>query len=107
MSWFRDEKPKEASEGAEAFAGRAFKPSASVRAATMDGQLTLLDLEGGHYFGLDEVGAAIWEQVRDARTFEQIVDHLENSFEMSRPDLERDAAAFLAQLRERALVVDA
>lgn len=90
-----------------AYAGRAFRPADSVRTATMDGRTTVLDLDHERYFGLDEVGTAIWELVRQQQTFEQIVERLEQEYDSPRDRVERDVIGFLSELRSRRLVVEA
>jgi hypothetical protein len=107
MSRLGEERSLEGQDVANAYAGRAFRPADSVRTATMDGRTTVLDLDHERYFGLDDVGTAIWELVRQQHTFEQIVEQLGKDYEAPRSDLERDVIGFLTELRTRQLVVDA
>jgi hypothetical protein len=107
MVWFRRYRPKSADAGADALSGRAFRPADSVTTAMIDGQITVLDLGRDRYYGLDEVGSAIWDLVRQERTFDQIVTRLQREYDAPRPDLERDVGAFLSELRRNRLVVDA
>jgi hypothetical protein len=106
MRLFNRTRPKQAHGAAAPFAGRTFRPADSVRTATVDGQTTVLDLRRDRYFGLDEVGTAIWELIRERHTFEQIVDRMEQQYDAPRTQLERDVIQFLTELRNHQLVVE-
>lgn len=107
MVWFRRNRPRAAEAGVDTLSGRAFRPADRVTTAMIDGQTTVLDLGRDRYYGLDEVGSAIWDLVRQERTFDQIVTRLQREYDAPRPDLERDVGAFLSELRRNRLVVDA
>lgn len=108
MLWFRWMRPKKAAATrADGLGGRAFRPAASVTTATIDGQTSVLDLSRDRYYGLDDVGTAVWDMVRQERTFEEIVDGLARQYDVATSDLERDVGAFLVDLRSRRLVEDA
>jgi len=79
-----------------------------VMARTVGDETVILDLASGTYFGLDPVGARIWELIADAGTLAQICDIMLTEFEVSREDLERDVLALVQALLDRQLVsVDA
>ena len=79
-----------------------------VMARTVGDETVILDLASGTYFGLDPVGARIWELIADAGTLAQVCDIMLTEFEVSREDLERDVLALVQALLDRQLVsVDA
>ncbi len=64
----------------------------------------LLDFDAGVYYGLDSVGARIWELLADARSLDAIVDTLLEEYDVTRDVLEKDVAALLAELESKQLI---
>lgn len=58
----------------------------------------ILDLESGTYFGLDPVGARIWQLIAEGRSLEEVCDAMMAEFDVSRSDIERDTAQLVEQL---------
>lgn len=76
-----------------------------VVAARQGDRTILLDAHRGRYFGVDEVGAAIWRLLAVGATLAQLVDGLEQEYTAPRETLEQDAMAFLTRLERARLVV--
>jgi hypothetical protein len=70
----------------------------------LDGEVVILDLERGAYFGLDEVGARFWELIETPKRFEELCDILLDEYEVERATLERDLQALVQDLSKRGLV---
>ena len=64
----------------------------------------LLDFDAGVYYGLDSVGARIWELLADARSLDAIVDTLLEEYDVTRDVLEKDIAALLSELESKQLI---
>jgi hypothetical protein len=45
-----------------------FVPKDGVHCRAFDDEIVLLDLNGGEYYGLDPVGALVWERIREGAT---------------------------------------
>ena len=71
---------------------------------TVGDEIVLLDLDRGVYYGLDRVGARVWELVESDHTLPQIIDVLLAEYEVTRAELERDVATLLDQLAARKLI---
>jgi hypothetical protein len=69
-----------------------------------EGEVVLLDLQNGGYFGLNEVGASIWCLIQENKTIGAILGALEQEYEVSEERLRSDLAEFLTELRSRGLV---
>ncbi len=82
-----------------------FRAAPGVVSAQQGARTIMLDSRRGEYFGLDEVGAAIWAQLSEGRTLAELVDALDREYAAPRAELERDAAAFVARLEKKHLVV--
>lgn len=73
--------------------------------ARMVGQETvILDLESGTYFGLDPVGARIWQLIGTGQSLSGICDIIVEEYEVSRDTLEHDVWALAQELVTRKLI---
>lgn len=82
----------------------AFKPSADAMAREVGGELVILHLGRGVYFGLDEVGTRIWQLLDEGLTLAAVGDRLEEADDVERATLDRDLEALIGQLLEHDLV---
>lgn len=72
--------------------------------ADLEGEAVILNLADGVYYGLDGVGARIWELLREPRTVGSLVDAVTAEFEVDAHTASRDLAGLLADLAARGLV---
>jgi hypothetical protein len=63
----------------------------------------VVNLEGGLYFGLDEVGCRIWSLV-ETRDLEDASQALAGEFDVTLEQARRDVVAFVQSLIDRGLV---
>ena len=84
-----------------------YRAAPRVVCAGQGARTVLLDPRQGEYFGINEVGAAIWRMLGPGATLADLVEGLEREFEAPRARLEQDAAEFVACLCRRKLVVEA
>ncbi len=69
------------------------------------GEMVLLDLASGLYFGLDPVGTFVWEKLSEGHaSLSDLADAVEQSFDAPRDVIERDLAALFGQLSDKKLV---
>jgi len=68
------------------------------------GEAAILNLKTGAYYGLDPVGARIWNLIQDPTTFAQIRDALLDSYEVEQARLESDVRDLVSHLVELGLV---
>ncbi len=78
--------------------------SEDVLVRALDGEAVLLDLGSGTYFGLNEVGARVWELLAEGSTVGAIRQALLAEFDVEEQVLEADVGALLAELEKRKLV---
>lgn len=69
-----------------------------------DERAVLLDLDSAGYFGLNTVGAAIWELLETPCSLPEIVERLRPRFDDPPATIDHDVEAFVAALHVRALV---
>lgn len=67
-------------------------------------ELVLLDLNRGVYYGLDPIGARIWQLMAEGNDEAEIVNILTNEYDAPPKTLRADFDSLIAELRERGLV---
>ncbi len=85
-------------------------PSAVVVAARdqvsadLEGEAVILNLADSVYYGLDGVGARIWELLREPRTAAELRDAVTAEYDVDADTAWNDLSGLLAELAERGLV---
>lgn len=64
----------------------------------------MLDIDRGRYFGLQDVGKVVWEQLDTPATLDDLCRHLVTRFEVDIDTCRRDIGAFLEQLLAHGLI---
>jgi len=77
----------------------------SVHTRMFDGELVLLDLEGGDYFALDEIGAKFWSGVEAGKTLDAVADEVAAEYDVTRAQAATDLAALRDELLARGLLI--
>lgn len=67
-------------------------------------EVAILDLKIGKYYGLDAVGARIWDLIQEPRTVGEVRDVLINEYEVEPDRCERDLVALLQRLADEGLI---
>lgn len=75
-----------------------------VMARTVGDETVILDLASGTYFGLDPVGARMWQLIGEGKTLGEVCDNMLDEFEVSREELERDVIRLAQELFETGLI---
>jgi hypothetical protein len=75
-----------------------------VTTQTLGEELVILDLASGTYFGLDPVGARVWELMTEGLTLSEICDRMQMEYEVARADLEHDVLHLAAELQDQHLI---
>jgi len=80
------------------------RPARDVVFRELGGEMVLLNLKSGVYFGLNETGTQMWTLLVELKSARRVVDALEQEYAASRTELESDLQALLRALREKGLV---
>ena len=75
-----------------------------VMARTVGNETVILDLASGTYYGLDPVGARMWQLMADGQTLAAVCDMLLDEYEVTREALEGDILRLTEELRLKGLV---
>jgi Coenzyme PQQ synthesis protein D (PqqD) len=79
-------------------------PASGVHARAFDEEWILLDLTGGNYYGLDELGGRIWSGLLAGQCAHEMADELALAYQVDRSVLVEDIVTFLNSLSEKGLV---
>jgi hypothetical protein len=77
---------------------------AQVMARQVGDETVILDLGSGTYFGLDPVGARIWQLIGEGKTLGEICDTMLDEYEVTREALQRDVFDLVDKLLEQKLI---
>jgi hypothetical protein len=70
----------------------------------VEGEAVILSLADGVYYGLDGVGALVWERLREPTSAAELRDAVTAAFDVDAETAWRDLCALLGELSARRLV---
>ncbi len=70
----------------------------------IDGELVMLDVESGMYFGIDGCGVRMWELLAEPITPHAIGGRIADEFDVAPEQAREDALAFCVRLHDAKLV---
>lgn len=76
----------------------------SAMARQVDDEIVILNVKSGRYFGLNDVGATIWERLSDDCSRADLVDAVLAAYEVDREQASLDVDELVDQLVEAGLV---
>jgi coenzyme PQQ synthesis protein D (PqqD) len=69
------------------------------------GQVVILNLESGTYFGLEELGTRIWALFQEGGSLRRVFEAIHQEYDVSPDILERDLLRLVEELRTKGLVI--
>lgn len=75
-----------------------------VMARTVGDETVILDLASGTYYGLDPVGARIWQLLADGKSLGEVCDVMFGEYDVAREVLEGDILRLTEELNAKGLV---
>jgi hypothetical protein len=85
---------------------RRFRAADRVAAKEVGGELVLLDLEDGSFFVARGTGPRVWDLVASGVSVQEIIRTVAARYGKSREDVRVDVEGFVANLVERAFLVE-
>ena len=76
----------------------------TVLSQEVDGEIVLLNIESGEYFGLNEVGSRIWTLLQEGRLADEILGTLVSEYDVPEVVLKSDVQLFLQQLFSKGII---
>jgi hypothetical protein len=71
---------------------------------TIDGEVVMMSIESGEYFGLNEVGSSIWQLIENSTTVHDIIGKLLDEYDTTPQECIKDTIEFLEQLRGKNVI---
>jgi len=84
--------------------GSILRTAEHVVSTQQAGATILLDVRGGEYYTLNEVGGRIWALLSEGATVTAVVERLAGEFEVPPHQLSRDVEGFVEHLRRSKLL---
>jgi hypothetical protein len=81
-----------------------FTVPAEVVAREVGKETVILDLPTGTYFGLDPVGARMWQLLSAGKSVAELCDTMFGEYDVERATLEADALSLAQQLVDKKLL---
>ena len=81
----------------------SFIPSQDAIFRELDGEAVILDLGSGTYFGLNAVGARIWQLMERHSALRPVLENLCREYDAAPEVLERDLIVLVSRLAEARL----
>ena len=72
--------------------------------ADLDGNVVMMSVENGKYYGMDEIATAIWKNIEQPICVEQLVHILMDEFDVSEEQCQKDVITFLTKLYNEILI---
>ncbi len=86
---------------------RLFQIAGDVVSREVAGEMVLLDLASGTYFGLNSVGARVWERLKEgACSITELAKLIESEFDAPYEQIVQDVIELVRNLAENALILE-
>ena len=70
----------------------------------LSGEAVILNLNSGMYYGIDEIGAVIWDAMEEPRTLEYLRETILSGYQVDKDTCQRDVMVFLADMQSAGLI---
>ncbi|WYL93496.1 MAG: lasso peptide biosynthesis PqqD family chaperone [Gloeotrichia echinulata IR180] len=70
----------------------------------LDGEQVILNIQSGVYYGLNSVGASIWNLIQQPKTISEIQDAILSKYEVEPEQCDRDLLKILQELEAEGLI---
>jgi hypothetical protein len=72
--------------------------SPTVLTAEVDGEIVMMSIEQGRYYGLDDIGSDIWGRIEPPCSFAELVDRLVADYDADRATIAADVQVMLGRM---------
>ena len=70
----------------------------------VDDEMVILNTESGEYFGLDEMGALMWQHFSQDDSIQETFDRISDIYEVESAQLQNDIFTFIQKLENAGLI---
>jgi hypothetical protein len=72
--------------------------------SNLDGEEVILNIQSGVYYGLNPVGASIWNLIQQPKTVSEIQDAILSKYEVEPEQCDRDLLVMLQEMEAEGLI---
>lgn len=72
--------------------------------AEVDGEVVMMSVQKGNYYGLDNVGGRVWDLIAEPRRVSEVVDALLAEYHVDQATCAADLLRFLGELENQGLI---
>ncbi len=70
----------------------------------LDGEMVLLDIKSGEYYGIDEIGSRIWTLIEEGKSTEGVKEALLQEYDVDDETCNQQVGAFIEELQGAGLI---
>ena len=78
--------------------------SSEQMSCDLAGEAVILNFKNGMYYGLDTIGALVWELIQKSKSLKEIREHILESYDVNKEQFENDLRKLLKDLKENGLI---
>jgi len=79
--------------------------NSTLIASEVDGELVMMSMMAGQYYGLDTIGTRIWQLLESECSVQELCGRLTGEFAVSADECAKDVLAFLHELQRHDIVI--
>ncbi|MFN5376766.1 MAG: PqqD family peptide modification chaperone [Chitinophagaceae bacterium] len=83
---------------------KRFVQNKKIIQSTIGGEVVMMDMDSGFYFGMNGVGSVIWRHLSNEITLDDLISRLMSEFKVNKQTCEADTIEFLDSLLERNII---
>ena len=76
----------------------------TVFAQEVDDEMVLLDMNSENYFGLESVGAVMWQVIEEKKVLKDVLNELLSYYDVEEERLKEDLLRFVENLQKSGLI---
>jgi hypothetical protein len=103
-SWDKNMSSENADKSRQIIDGTMISRSPSVVAAEVSGEIVMMSIERGSYFGLDDIGCDIWNRIEPPCSFAALIDGLAAEYDADRATIVTDVHLLLDRMAAQDVV---
>lgn len=70
----------------------------------VDGEVVMLSVKNGEYYNLNEVSSDIWQELKEARLYKDLIKSLQDSYEVSYQVCKTETKSFLEHSIKKGII---
>ena len=80
------------------------KRSSDIIASEVDGEVVMMSVDKGMYFGMDSIGGDIWKKLEEPKTISRICEELNQEYAAELNTIQKDVNLFMKDLLDQNII---